>query len=1014
MKKILISISLILIVTALFSQQWRIATFTTENGFPTDMIKTVVSDTNNFIWVGTDYGLVRFDGDKSDSYKNFPQLFYLKHLMQKKNGQILVVADNGLISINSKPDTVTYELTAVSGDANFLPNFPKSAIEDKNGNIWFSEADKVCKIENKVIKKYNFTPSDYSKSLTNSFSLLVDSFGNFWVASIPGNLFYFSYKDDKFIKVPLKNSPFGNVLSMISPCENEIWISSNKGIYQITITENCEIISEKLIPLEIGISCMAGDYNSGILFGTFSAGVYETDFSDNNNITFQKIDLINSGQINQIYRGKNEWWICSNEGLILLEEQYFNNLPLISNKNASYNDFMIQSICESENNSVFFLTGTDIFKYDRLNWTANSIFNNKFEDFSPLRAVAKNDEVWIADVESKVFRYNLNYEKLTEVTNTGKGIFTTSMEIDQEKNIWITQNAVNGSLLFRIDENLVAEYYETPIFADVIKIDNTGNLYAAGGFNNMKSSYLVKYNAERNLFEDVSFENKFHFFVYDFCFDKDNNIWFATNKGLYRQSGTLLEKIEIEEISDDQILNSVAVTSDGSIWFANAKGLFLYKNNYCSPYKKSNGLLANTIQPRNLYVDSKNNLWVGTAKGVVCLQDNKSENAKTPSPAILSLKVNGEKYSLTNSIENQVFDYKSYLEFDYKSLIYPTSEVIYKIKISGINVNYEITDKTNFFIHDLKNGDYELHISALKTGENYDWSDETVFKFTVSNIWYREWWAILLFIFIFIILVYFVVKIYSKKLKNEKQELEKIIELRTSEIVKHQDEILAQKKELAELNEDLAKKIDERTKELTNLNTKLINLEKENIQSQFDMLKQQVNPHFLFNSLNVLTSLIKFEPDLAEKFSEHLSKVYRYVLENKDNELVELSTELNFLDAYVFLLNIRFLGKLKININISEESKKDKIIPLALQLLIENAIKHNTMSKLEPLVIEIFIDENNMLNIINNLQERPTQIISTGVGLKNIQNRYLLLNKTFLVFEKTENQFIAKIPLIRY
>jgi len=231
--------------------------------------------------------------------------------------------------------------------------------------------------------------------------------------------------------------------------------------------------------------------------------------------------------------------------------------------------------------------------------------------------------------------------------------------------------------------------------------------------------------------------------------------------------------------------------------------------------------------------------------------------------------------------------------------------------------------------------------------------------------------------------------------------------------LKIENELQFAKNELEKLNSQLEKRVKESSKRLTEARTQLINLQKENLQSQYDVLKQQVNPHFLFNSLNVLTSLIKLEPDLAEKFSEQLSKVYRYVLENKDNELVDLQTELNFLDAYIFLLNIRFVGKLIVNLTIPNENRNDSIIPLAMQLLIENAIKHNVMSKSNPLIIDIFIDSNNCLNIINNLQERPSQIVSTGVGLKNILNRYQLLNLTAPVFEKTENQFIAKIQLVK-
>jgi PAS domain S-box-containing protein len=219
------------------------------------------------------------------------------------------------------------------------------------------------------------------------------------------------------------------------------------------------------------------------------------------------------------------------------------------------------------------------------------------------------------------------------------------------------------------------------------------------------------------------------------------------------------------------------------------------------------------------------------------------------------------------------------------------------------------------------------------------------------------------------------------------------------------------KAKLEILNRNLESRIKESSEKLTEANTQLIRLQKENLQSQFEVLRQQVNPHFLFNSLNVLTSLIKLEPDLAEKFTEHLSKVYRYVLENKDNDLVSLQTELDFLDAYIFLLNIRFMDKIDVNVNIPADKKELLILPLALQLLIENAIKHNSMSKRNPLRIEIFIDSNNILHVENTLQERESHMASTGVGLKNISHRYHLLEMQSPEFIKSETRFIAKIPL---
>jgi LytS/YehU family sensor histidine kinase len=189
-------------------------------------------------------------------------------------------------------------------------------------------------------------------------------------------------------------------------------------------------------------------------------------------------------------------------------------------------------------------------------------------------------------------------------------------------------------------------------------------------------------------------------------------------------------------------------------------------------------------------------------------------------------------------------------------------------------------------------------------------------------------------------------------------------------------------------------------------------VQKENLQSQFEVLKQQVNPHFLFNSLNVLTSLIKVDPDLAESFTERLSVVYRNVLENKDKDLVSLGSEMDFIRAYVFLLDIRFTSKVFVNINFDEKDFDAFVVPLALQLLIENAIKHNTFSKKNPLNIDLYIDDDKYLNVVNNLQSRRTHMVSTGIGLVNISKRYSLLSDRQPVFEDTGDRFIARIPLI--
>lgn len=259
----------------------------------------------------------------------------------------------------------------------------------------------------------------------------------------------------------------------------------------------------------------------------------------------------------------------------------------------------------------------------------------------------------------------------------------------------------------------------------------------------------------------------------------------------------------------------------------------------------------------------------------------------------------------------------------------------------------------------------------------------------------------------------FPVLIYASQLKNDDEIVgSRGIILDISKLKETERSLSKAKLELEKLNSSLEKEVEERTRELTEANIRLIELQKENLQSQFEVLKQQVNPHFLFNSLNVLTSLIKVDPDLAESFTENLSKVYRYVLENKDKDLVSLSTELDFIKAYVFLINIRFMDKVFVNIDIKPRHYDLMVLPMALQLIIENAIKHNSFSKQKPLIISLFVENDSILVTENNLQIRDTYIQSTGVGLSNIRNRYTLITGKEPHFEKTEEKFIVKIPLV--
>ena len=189
-------------------------------------------------------------------------------------------------------------------------------------------------------------------------------------------------------------------------------------------------------------------------------------------------------------------------------------------------------------------------------------------------------------------------------------------------------------------------------------------------------------------------------------------------------------------------------------------------------------------------------------------------------------------------------------------------------------------------------------------------------------------------------------------------------------------------------------------------------LKRMSAQAELQLVKNQVNPHFLFNNLNVLSTLVMQNNEEAGRFIEEFSKVYRYILLNHDKELVELKTELHYISPYIFLLETRFSGGLKISLDIPESYGHYHIIPAALQMLIENAIKHNIVSRSKPLRIDVRINGNNTIVVTNNMQAKQTVENSTGIGLQNIIKRYQIVSNRDVIILNDQDYFKVELPLI--
>jgi sensor histidine kinase YesM len=285
-------------------------------------------------------------------------------------------------------------------------------------------------------------------------------------------------------------------------------------------------------------------------------------------------------------------------------------------------------------------------------------------------------------------------------------------------------------------------------------------------------------------------------------------------------------------------------------------------------------------------------------------------------------------------------------------------------KISELNIQYETGKK-------------DQEITYLKT--------ENLLKETLAK---KQ--SLIIIIFVVAMCVFIILSaLLSKNIKSKKRA-NATLQKQNLLITEQKTEIETQKKELENYTEQL---------------------EKENILAQYEALKNQVNPHFLFNSLNALGSLIKKDPAEAYKFTKEFAKIYRVVLELKEHSLVHLSEELDFIKSYLFLQIIRFGDNLKVDINIPSQYLDYFIPPFSLQLVVENAIKHNIISEEQPLHIEIYY-EGNRLVVRNNLQIRSNFHGSTGVGSKNMELRYKLISDEEPEFYTDGQYYYVRLPLV--
>jgi signal transduction histidine kinase len=786
MRNFLIFIFLFLSPLAVWAQSdISITSYQVEQGLPTNLTKAIIKDNYGFMWIGTDNGLLRYDGNQFISYKNALPSNYIKAFLTRRNGDLLVAHDMGISLIENKIDTVQFQTylqgTTILTDTTVF--FPKtlSLYEDYHENLWISEPQSIVKITNGKIKRYHFPESEKTSSFLRSFIFEEDGFGNFIVGSQPGSLFYYSYETDSFSPLDIK---VRNIHALQKIEKGKIWVASSDGIYELIIDSRHKVVNFQHLIQGLNISCLTMGKNGEILAGSWYTGLYKIIKTK---AGFQPLALhnVNLKTINHIlFADRQQIWLCSDDGLALLQYSHFSRIETLTKR--SY----FLSLTPGPDGKIFTTEGSviaELYEEDAQIQQKQIFFMENHETINSLTS-ARN-KVWFGTSQGNLYFLNGNKAKPFQLPNASGSIFY--MFTDSEDNIWICQQTY--PYLHRIAPNneITSFGKEKGILnpIHIIKESPSGELFCAGAG---KDTYLYQYDQYSDTFKNISIslplESQTLFTIDDFQF-ANNKLWLASNHGLLYYHSHKIKQVPLIPNNPMMAIKAISVNKKNQLWLGTDMGILKYLPDNDVVISSYKGFSSKTIIYRGIINDTNDYLWVGTADGVCYTQLPNQEIRITPTPVFLSLTINGQKVRK----EQTRFKNNSFLQAEVVALGYPAENITYQYKLTGIHQDWQkLKNNEELIIPQILNGQYTLEVRALQQGE-FLWSDPLRYSFTITAPWYLSWWAFLSYFGLLVFIIWCTIKLNTHRHQLEKLRLEKIIQERTEEIYR-------KNKELEELN----------------------------------------------------------------------------------------------------------------------------------------------------------------------------------------------------------------------
>ena len=744
------------------------------DGLPSDLVKSVARDRFGFIWLATDAGLVRYDGTEFSTYEDELSFPFGKGLLLTRGGRLLALGDAGLVEIAGTPARVRFR---VLFEAAFVPepgvlSAPKGLYEDGRGRLWVSEPQGIVRVDGDRLVRYELPPSSHSASFLRSYCVAEDGFGTLWAAAQTGKLFRFDDGADRFVPVDIR-WPVTVVNELRAVADDRLWAATTRGVFEIRVEAGGQVLDVAQIDDTDQVSSI-GRVGNDVVLGTFGLEAQLGRLEGGQLSPRGRIPVFIVQRILEDEDGS--LWLSTDEGVLHLRPAVFQVVRLADEVLNRY----LVSFVQTEDGAIYASDRRDVYRLRR--GPRGMVAEPLLDEPSPFLLGLRTDGRFVyAAHEAGLLQFD--GDRLVRRLRL-EGSYAQDLEQGGDSRLWLIRATDDGVL--RVAPDGSERYYGVgegvPRRALALDRSPTGELIVA---TNDPTALLLRYDAGSESFAriavDLLFEPGDDFNVYDVAIHGQDRYWIATSAGLLEIRGRRARRVGTGPSGASPPALAVAIDDDGSVWFATGGGVIRLdpETGEHDLFDEGAGLPSRIVGVRDLFAVPGGGVTAATARGLARLEGSPGTRGELPAPALLDVRINDQP--IEPGAEAPTVPYAGYVASRFASPHYG-SALAYQVRLEGRDESWRPPQSRNeILLAGMDSGPYTLQVRAVLPGSDRV-SAPTSFSFTVSRPWYQTWWALLLAVAALGAVAWAASAVRSWRSARTEQRLRDLVDERTQEL----------------------------------------------------------------------------------------------------------------------------------------------------------------------------------------------------------------------------------------